>query len=294
MIWRVFIAGCGDIGERVARLWQQRGAAVAGLARSGQAAERLEKAGIEPVRGDLDRAGSLAGLRLGQALVYYFAPPPAEGTSDSRLETFLAAIAAGDEPAKIVYISTSGVYGDQRGALVDEATPPAPGTDRSRRRLAAEQALRAWGEERGVAVVTLRVPGIYGPGRLPVERLRQGMVVVRDDQAPPTNRIHADDLADVCLLAGEKGAGGEIYNVSDGCEGTMSEYFLAVAEMWGLPRPKQVDMDEARAHLSPAMLSYLGESRRLDIRRLRENLAFAPRYPNLRAGLQAIRAEERS
>ena len=289
---RVFIVGCGDIGERTARLWQQKGCEVSGLARSQESVERLEGIGVDPVRGDLDRPATLDGLSVAGTLVYYFAPPPAEGGSDSRMEAFLAGIAEGDEPEKIVYISTSGVYGDQGGALVDETVTPAPRTERSQRRFAAEKTLRDWERERGVPVVILRVPGIYGPGRLPLDRLRGGMAVVREEEAPPTNRIHADDLARICFLAGERGGRGDTFNVGDGCEGTMSEYFLRVAELWGLPRPESISMQEAHGRLSPAMLSYLQESRRLDTTRLREKLGFEPLYPDLKAGLQAIRAEE--
>ncbi|HEX9206022.1 MAG TPA: SDR family oxidoreductase [Candidatus Deferrimicrobiaceae bacterium] len=283
----VFIAGCGDVGVRVAKLWAVRGAATAALARSGGSAARLARLGIEPVRGDLDDPGSLRGFPTRGALLYYLAPPPESGESDPRVRAFLAAISPGEEPAKAVYASTTAVYGDNGGAWVTEETPAAPATARGKRRLDAEGSFLAWGRERGVPVVILRVSGIYGPGRLPVEAVRRGAPVVREGEAPWTNRIHADDLAAVCVAAMERGKDGAVYNVADGSPGTITQYYNAVADLIGLPRPPEVGMEEARRSMSPGMLSYLSESRRLDVRRMREELGVTPRYPNLAAGLHS-------
>ncbi len=284
---RVLIVGCGDIGRRVARLWTARGAAVSGLARSPAAADRLSRLGIAPVPADLDDPRTLRGLPTRGALVCYFAPPPERGTDDPRARAFADAVPAGEAPAKLVYMSTTAVYGDLGGGWATEETPAAPATDRGRRRLDAENVLLAWGRERGVPVVVLRVAGIYGPGRLPVEAIRRGTPVLDAAEAPYTNRIHADDLARVCVAAAERGRGGRIYNVSDGIPGTITEYFHAVADRLGLPRPRTVGLAEARKLLSPALLSYLSESRRLATRRMREELGVALLYPTLAAGLEA-------
>lgn len=281
----IFIIGCGDIGLRVARLWQGRGATVSALARSEDSAARLAAAGIEAVPGDLDTPASLAALPVNGATVYYFAPPPLQGDSDPRMHAF---VAAGLRPERVIYISTSGVYGDRAGGWVDEDTPPAPGTDRARRRLDAETTLRAWGRESGVKVNILRVGGIYGPGRWPLERLQAGTPVLREEECGYTNRIHADDLAAICVAAAERGGPDRIYNVSDGRNGTMTEYFNAVADRFGLPRPPAITMAEAQQRLSPAMLSYLTESRRMDNRRLLQELGVTLRYPDLAAGLKEI------
>jgi len=281
----IFIIGCGDIGRRVARLWQARGVTVQALARSDEAAARLSGAGITPVRGDLDIPETLATLPLNGATVYYFAPPPAQGDTDPRLRAF---VAAGMRPERVVYISTSGVYGDRDGAWVDEDTPPAPATDRARRRLDAETALRAWGREHGVQVNILRVGGIYGSGRWPLERLQAGTPVLREEECGYTNRIHADDLAAICMAVAERGGADRIYNVSDGSNGTMTQYFYAVADRFGLPRPPALTLAQAMQQLSPAMLSYLTESRRLDNRRLLNELGVELRYPDLAAGLQDV------
>lgn len=286
----VFIAGCGDIGLRVARLWRAKGVPVAALARSGASVLRLRAAGIVAVAGNLDLPVSLRGLRLEGQLVYYFAPPPLEGEGDPRVDAFVDALTLTGRPARIVYISTCGVYGDCGGALVDETAPVAPRTARARRRLAAEERLRAYGRAHGVPVVILRVGGIYGPGRLPVEHLREGRPVLHPDEARPSNRIHADDLAAVCVAAAERGRADAVYNVCDGQDSTMTDYFFAVADALGLPRPPTVSLAEAEAVLSPAMLSYLTESRRLDNRRMREELGVVLQYPDLAAGLRGLTA----
>ncbi len=285
----VFIAGCGDIGRRVAALHRARGDAVSALARSQASARLLQTPGIAAVAGDLDDADSLKHLSLRSAWVYYFAPPPEGQEHDPRSARFLASL--DPAPAKLVYISTSGVYGDHRGGWVTEQTAPNPQTARAKARLAAETALLGWSRRTHVPVVILRVGGIYGPGRLPIERIRRAELVVRREEAPYTNRIHADDLAHVCLAAMERGAAGAIYNVCDGEHGTMTDYFNAVADAQGLPRPPQISLAEARKVLSPGMLSYLNESRRMDNRRMREDLGVTLLYPSLEQGLKACAAD---
>lgn len=287
MISSVVIVGCGDIGERVARLWQAHGVTVRGLARSAASGARLEAKGIIAVPGDLDDIRSLASLPTRQAVIYYFAPPPPPGDTDPRMEHLLGVITPERLPQKIVYISTSGVYGDHRGGWVNEATPPHPQTARAKARLAAETALLDWGRIKKVPVVILRVGGIYGPGRLPIERIQQGQPVVRREEASYTNRIHADDLARVCAAAAERGADRAIYNVCDDEHSTMTDYFNAVADHLALPRPPEISLAEAQKVLTPGMLSYVNESRRMDNRRLREELGVTLLYPTLEAGLAA-------
>lgn len=284
----VFIVGCGDIGLRVARLWRRRGLPVRALARSLGSAERLRAHGVEPVSGDLDHLESLGDFTLAGEALYYFAPPAEGDDADPRMTAFCAALAHQPPPRVIVYLSTSGVYGDRQGAWVDEETPPAPQTLRARRRLAAEGALRQWGRAHGVPVMILRVGGIYGPGRLPIERLQQGLPVLREAECGYTNRIHAEDLAAICLAAAEYGGADRIYNVSDGQNGTMTQYFKAVAARLGLPPPPEISLRQAREQLSPAMLSYLTESRRMCNERMLSELGIILRYPDLASGLAAI------
>jgi nucleoside-diphosphate-sugar epimerase len=288
----IFVIGCGAIGTLVAKLWLAEHTEVKALARTPEAAARLSSLGIEPVMGDLDQSESLSHLPLGGCWIYYFAPPPPKGTTDPRVQHLISALVKmPSPPAGIIYISTSGVYGDHKGGWVNEDTTPAPATDRARRRLDAETRLRTFGKQAGVPVMILRVGGIYGPDRLPVKRLRQGLPVLSLQQSSYTNRIHADDLASACVAAADQGRADRIYNICDDAPSTMTDYFLAVADALGLPHPPEIDMDEARQTMSPAMLSYLTESRRMDNSRMHEELGIVLRYPDLDSGLSGIAAD---
>jgi nucleoside-diphosphate-sugar epimerase len=288
----VLIVGCGYLGQRVARREREQGNRVVALVRSAESATGLQACGLEVLRVDLDDASTLVGLPTQNAVIYYFAPPPSSGRSDPRISHFLSAIDADALPACIVLVSTSGVYGDCHGEWVDESRPASPDADRAHRRFDAETRLRRWAGEHAVPFVILRVPGIYGPGRLPVERLTRRQPVLREAESPWSNRVHVDDLVSACLAAARHGASGAVYNVSDGHPSTMTDYFNQVADAVGLPRPPQITMAEARAQLSEGMQSYLAESKRLDNRRMREELGVEPKYPDLARGLAACVAAE--
>lgn len=246
---------------------------------------------VKHIQADLDKPETLHELPTAAATIYFFAPPPPQGEHDTRMQNFLAAIADDALPQRIVYISTSGVYGDCQGNWVTEQSPTKPETERAVRRLAAEQTLQQWADNHNVNTVILRVGGIYGPGRLPLERLRGGMSVLHRDLAPWSNRIHADDLAQVCLAAAAATAKHAIYNVADNQPSTMSDYFIAVAEKAGLPAPKELDWQQAETELSPAMLSYLHESRRMDNSKMLRELNVELAYPSLEEGLYACFSE---
>jgi nucleoside-diphosphate-sugar epimerase len=239
--------------------------------------------------GTLDDPATLQGLPTRGAGVIYLAPPPGGGHEETRVRAFCAAIPQGEEPAKVVYISTSGVYGDCAGASVDEKTEPNPQSARGKRRLHGERLFQSWGKERGVEVVVLRVTAIYALDRLPVMQLKSGQPVLREEESHPTNRIHADDLSRICLAALERGKDGEVYNVSDGSCGTMTGYFNAAADALGLPRPAQVTMEEARRVMTPLMISYFTESRVVDSRKMLEQLGVTLLYPDLESGLKGAK-----
>lgn len=280
------IAGCGYTGLRIARQLRSR-CQVSALARSDAAAAALAAEGIAAVRADLDGTlppGSLAATAAGAAIAY-LVPPPETGASDPRLEHFLAAI-QGSRPAALLYMSTTGVYGDTRGQSVTEDSPVAPANDRSRRRVAAEVAARAWCAAHDVRCVVLRVPGIYGPGRLPLERLRRGEPALLTEDAGPGNRIHVDDLAAVCVAALERHVHG-IFNVSDGNPASTTEFLQRTAALAGLPPPPLVALADAAGRISPGMLAFLRESRRVDNRRMRDELGVELRYAHLDDGIVA-------
>jgi len=285
---KVFIVGCGQAGRLLAQRYLDQDRPVFGLARSATTAGELELLGIISVRGDLDDSASLTSLSVDDDLVQYLAPPPGTGVDDPRMANFLAAIDAGGPPRRIIYVSTSGVYGDCGGAWVDEDTPPNPQTDRARRRLDAENRLLDWGRKTDVGVTALRVGGIYGPGRLPEARLRNRAPILLEEQCGYTNRIHVDDLVSVCLAAGKSTGQSRVYNVSDGHPGNMSGYFKAVAQRLDLPPPEEIPMEEARERLSPELMSYLLESRRMDNQRMLSELRVRLRYPDLDAGLREV------
>ena len=216
-------------------------------------------------------------------LLFWFAPPPGSGDRDTRLRQWLAAQRG--RITRLVYISTSAVYGDCGGAWIDEDAPLRPQSARGIRRVDAEHALHEWQTQTGSAVITLRVPGIYGPGRLPRERLQQKLPILRAAECPYTNRIHADDLAEAALHAAVHGVAGRAYNIADGEPTTMADYFKRCAQLLGLPEPPQLDRAAAQAALTPAMWSFMEESKRLRVDRMREELHFTPHYANLAQGL---------
>ncbi|MFD2111901.1 SDR family oxidoreductase [Thiorhodococcus fuscus] len=279
------IVGCGYVGSRLARRYLDRGDVI-GVVRSEDGVARLAAEGIPARRCDLAQ-NEPDGLPLEGAHLFYLAPPPDRGVEDSSLGRLVDAFDRVGRPKRILYLSTTGVYGDCQGAWVDENHPTEPTQDRSRRRLNAEERLRAWRRSGGTELVVLRVGGIYGPGRLPLERIRRAVPMVRAEEAPYTNRIHVDDLVEVCVAAMENGVDGAVYNVSDDHPSSMTDYFMQVAEAAGLEPPPLISLAEADGQLSAGMMSYMGESRRLSNRKLREELGVELRYPTLVEGLRA-------
>ena len=283
----IMIIGCGDIGQRVAKRCQQQGMAVRGLVLSEESAKTLQEHAIEPIRADLDELETLKDLSYQDNTVFYFAPPPRHGEQDTRMSNWLASMQAARLPEKVVLISTTAVYGDTAGDWITEQSALAPGTERGLRRLSAEQSLLAWAQARSVKVVILRVPGIYGPGRLPRERIEKGLPVLNESECGYTNRIHSDDLAMICMAAADKAENGEIYNVSDGHPGTMTDWFNQVADFLKLPRPPQISMQQAEQEMSAGMLSYLKESRRIENSKMLKELKIELQYPTIQQGIPA-------
>jgi nucleoside-diphosphate-sugar epimerase len=284
----ILVAGCGYVGRRlVGRLHRKGERNIHALVSRETSAAKLEGDVDRVIVLDLDRSIPPDIVPPDVAQLYYFIPPPSEGVHDPRLPRLLAWLEKGGLPRRILLISTSGVYGDCNGEIVAETRPTAPVAERARRRLDAEQQLRHWADSQGVETVILRVAGIYGPGRLPLARLRKGLPMVAAADAPWTNRVHVDDLVTVCEQAMNHAPAGEIYNVSDGQPGNMTDYFNQVADATGLPRPPVIPLDAADGKLSPGMMSYLRESRRLDNRRMLSIPGVSLRFPTLESGLAA-------
>lgn len=284
---RIFIAGCGYIGIRVARLLREAGAEVTCLVRSEEHGGQLRSEGFSTLVCVFDNPEGIPALDVGGSVVFYFVPPPGGGISDPRARNFCAALAASAPPAKIIYMSATSVYGATDNAVATEMSPAVPASAMGKRRLDAETVFREYGKDHSVPVVILRVSGIYGPGRLPLMQISQGQPLLREEEAGPSNRIHCDDLALICLAAAEKGEDGDIFNVSDGHPSSMTTYFNACADALGLPRQPQVALEEARLVMSPLMFSYVSETRVVDNTRMLERLGIKLRYPTLAEGVKA-------
>jgi nucleoside-diphosphate-sugar epimerase len=265
------------------------------LARSGARHALLRTQGVVPLAGDLDQPRSLTRLAGLPHDVLHLAPPPGGGEDDLRTANLIRALrTARSIPQRLVYISTSGVYGDCAGALVREHQPVHPQTERARRRADAERRLREWGRNAGVRVVILRVPGIYAAERLPLERLRNATPAIVDGEDAFSNHIHADDLAAVVVAALARGRSQRIYNAADGAAVKMGQYFDLVARTFGLATPPRITRAEAERVLPAQLLSFMRESRRLDNGRLRRELRVQLRYPSVQEGLAAAARASRT
>lgn len=277
---RVLIIGCGDVAMRAIPLLA-KGYSVFALLRNPDHAARLKAFGVTPILGNLDRRRSLARLAGLADAVLHFAPPPSEGSGDPRMRNLLSVLSRGTLPKRIVYISTSGVYGDCGGAWVSETSPLNAASARAQRRVAAETQVREWAKRNGVHASILRVPGIYAADRLPLNRLQQGTPGIIDSEDSYTNHIHADDLAQISVAALQRGKPCRIYHASDDSRLKMGEYFDQVADAFGLPRVPRVNRTEAQRVLSPSLLSFMNESRRLTNRRMKSELRVKLAYPTV-------------
>jgi len=287
----LLIVGFGDIARRAAPplLASYR---VTALVRDQDARARGDMPAIRVLQGDLDDPASLVPLAGFAERVVHLAPPPDHGRVDTRTRNLIEALSGGAMvaqglhlPSRFVYISTTGVYGDCGGALIDETRPVNPHTDRARRRVDAEERLLVWGREHGVAVTILRVPGIYASDRLPIERVRKGTPVLVDPEDVYTNHIHADDLARIVCAALERGGAGEIYNATDDTDLKMGEWFDLIADRAGLQRPPRIARSMASNLISPALLSFMSESRRISNGKMKRDLGIVLQYPTVHAGL---------
>jgi len=286
----ILIVGCGDLGQRLA---SQINGQCTGLVRSEESVKRLRSMGITPLIADLDHPDNL-NLPDQVNKIFYLAPPPNTGIHDPRIKAFHSALKQTNSQRRILYISTTGVYGDCRGGWINESRPVNPQVDRARRRWDAEQQLKQFCTETASEHIILRVAGIYGLDRLPLDRIKRQVPMVSEQDSPWTNRIHIDDLVTICLTAMEHAEDKEIFNVSDGHPDKMAHYFNAVADWAGLKRPPIISLDVAKKQLSPGLLSYLGESRRLSNNKIISLLTqqgLKLRYPNLESGLASEGSE---
>jgi nucleoside-diphosphate-sugar epimerase len=291
----LLLIGCGDIALRSAPLLRTHYRLI-GLCRHLENAPRLRQYGITPVFGDLDSPKTLNKLAGIAHAVLHLAPPPNHGKRDIRTTNLLASLTkrpAANKlilPQRLIYISTSGVYGDCNGALTDETCPIKPRIDRSIRRADAEKQVRNWGLRNYVSVSILRVPGIYAAERLPLKRLHEGTPALLPEDDCYTNSIHADDLVHIIFAALRYAKPGRVYNACDDSNLKMGEYFDLIADFFDMPRPPRIARVNAYKHIPNSMLSFMEESRRLTNIRIKNELYINLRYPTVAKGISADKA----
>lgn len=283
------VIGYGYSARRVGRRLMERGWRVTGTTRSGEGAARLGREDVEAVVFDGSRPSAALRDALRSATHLLVSAPP-DGEGDPFLRHHREDVRRADDLAWIGYLSTTGVYGDREGALVDEETRPAPTTERSRGRLDTEG---QWGQLAGQAGVPLqifRLAGIYGPGRSVLDRLRQGTARRLTRPGLVFNRIHVEDVAGAVIAGIERPGRTGLFNVSDDLPTPPAEVVEYGAELLGVDPPPSSSVEDA--DLSPAARSFYEENKRVDNRRLTEALGYRLVHPTYRSGLAAIAAEE--
>jgi nucleoside-diphosphate-sugar epimerase len=283
----ILIIGCGDIGLRVARQLS-RSHRVFALTSQQNRFQELRAVGAIPILGNLDHPESLWRLSGLAQTVIHLAPPQNGGNRDCRTRNLLRILAQGsDAVRRLIYVSTTGVYGDHRGEKVSETTPVSPQSERAQRRVDAEKMLRLWAPAHGVALTILRVPGIYAADRLPIDRLKAKTPALLPEEDAYSNHIHSDDLARLVCAAVYHGKPQRVINTCDGGETKMGDYFDEVADAFGLERPIRLPSSELQKMVSPMLWSFMRESRRVTNTRLCE-LKTPLRYPSVGHFLKTI------
>ena len=282
----LFVFGLGFSARRFAELERSRFAAIRATVTEPDKAQALQRETgftvrqFGPGRADPEIAADIADT---DALLVSV-PPDLEG--DPVLRAYRDAIRS-SRIGWIGYLSTIGVYGDHNGAWIDEATPPAPRSARSKLRLAVETAWLDLGHEAGKAVQVFRLSGIYGPGRNPIVKLREGRSqrIVKAGQV--FNRIHIDDIAATLRASIDRPRAGAVYNVTDDEPAPPQVVTGYAADLAGLPLPPEVDFETA--DLSPMARSFYGENKRVRNRLIREELGVELAFPTYREGLAALK-----
>jgi nucleoside-diphosphate-sugar epimerase len=285
---RLLIIGCGDVALRAIPLLKQ-GYQVFALVRNASYFVKLRAMNVVPLLGDLDDCASLARIAGLADAVLHLAPPPNSGVHDTRTSNLLSTLSRGKLPKRLVYISTSGVYGDCGGTWVSETHPLKATSARAKRRVGAEMQIRGWARRNHVNASILRVPGIYAEDRLPLSRVQQSTPGIIAGEDNYTNHIHADDLASICAVALRRGQACRVYHASDDSHLKMGEYFDSVADAFGLPRIPRISRAEAQHVLPESLLSFMNESRRLINQRMKCELKVKLRYPTVADMLATIK-----
>ncbi|TQI75124.1 nucleoside-diphosphate-sugar epimerase [Bosea sp. AK1] len=281
----ILILGLGYSAGFFARAALARGWEVTGTVRSAERAAELSREGIRTlVFGGFAVSSALA-KAVAEADAVLVSVQPAED-GDPALGPLRAILAAAPKLGWIGYLSTIGVYGDQGGEWIDEATPPAPTNARTRQRVAIEEAWLQLGRDSGKPVQIFRLSGIYGPGRNAIVKLREGKATRLIKPGQVFNRIHVDDIAGVLMTSLAQPRQGAIYNVTDDEPGPPQDVITFAAELTGLEPPPEIPFEQAK--LSPMAASFYGESKRVSNALVKRELGYAFRYPTYREALRAL------
>jgi nucleoside-diphosphate-sugar epimerase len=282
---KVFFFGVGYCAEALIR--RTPSIEASGTARSDERVAALRAIGVDAHVFDGVRAdpGIEPALKRAEAIVVSIPP---RGPGDGPLERFAATIAQAPALRRIVYYSTIGVYGDHGGAWVDETSATLTRSDRGLARLADEARWIETGGARGVAVDILRLPGIYGPGRNALVRLRAGDVRRIVKRGHVSNRAHVEDIAEVTRLVLTGGLEGQIWNVADDQPAPPQDVIAYAATLLGVALPPEEAFDEA--NLSPMAASFFADEKRVSAAKAKALLGFKPAFPTYREGLKALAA----
>ena len=283
----LFCFGLGYSATALARRIAASGWAITGTCRSADRMALLREAGFSGVLFDRERPIPTEALQ-GITHVLISVPPDAQG--DPALTSHSGDIAAMRELEWLGYLSTTGVYGDRGGGWVDETAALQPTGERGRRRVAAEQGWLGLWRDRGVPVHIFRLAAIYGPGRSPFEALRAGTAKRIDKPDQVFSRIHVEDMTSVLIASIERPHPGAVYNVCDDDPAPPEAVVAYAARLLGMTAPPLVPLDAAG--LSPMARSFYDDNKRVSNRLIKTGLAVRLRYPNFRAGLAAILADE--
>lgn len=286
MTRRLFIFGLGYSGLEIAKLAKTLGWSVAGTCTTEEKARRLREVGIEAHV--FDGTAALATETFGDVThVVCTVSPGAAG--DPALRTCRKLLG---RARWLGYLSTTGVYGNHDGGWVDETTPTLSTQPRSLERIAAEQGWRDLAAGTGAPLHILRLPGIYGPGRSPLDRVRAGTAQRIDKPGQFFSRIHVEDIAASTLKAMDRDNGTEIWNVADDLPAANADVVAHACELLGRPVPPLIPWADVAPTMSPMARSFYSESRKVRNEKLKRELGVVLRYPTYREGLKAIAAAE--
>lgn len=291
---RIALIGFGDVARRLLAQRQTTHGASGGprffaIGRNPQRNTfKARNSAIRALNWNLDQPDkSRRAARISNAAVILVPPSEAHPSRDLRMQRFAAMLRASGRRMPLVYISTTGVYGDTQGGVVTELSPCNARQPRSRRRISAEGMLRPLG------ACVLRAPGIYAQDRLPTARLAARQPALRAEDDVYTNHIHAEDLARLSWVALFRGRPGRVINAVDETGMKMGDYFDAVADATGLPRPPRISRQEMLAlgssgQMNPMMMSFLSESRRVQTARIESDLRVNLRFPTVSDSLKSL------